>query len=210
MTRPLLAHRWVTEAQVGPMTASMEYLVAGNGCFVRLERPELRVIAPLARHTMRGLATLQPRFEMVPPRVPEAIVTAIYAESLRAAMTPTEALFHLVWDGGVWECRVPPQRRSRLQVVPVGKLLGSSYESALIEAHSHQAAAPFFSSGGPESDDADEIGFRIYAVLGWVSTRPTLRVRVGLFGHYWEIPADWVFDLPEGIHDAGEVDRGGG
>jgi hypothetical protein len=51
-------------------------------------------------------------------------------------------------------------------------------------------------------DDQDEQGFRIYAVLGCLSSKPVMRVRVGMYGHRRDIPANWVFDLPPGIGDA--------
>jgi hypothetical protein len=51
-------------------------------------------------------------------------------------------------------------------------------------------------------DDQDEVGFRVYAILGCISTRPVMRVRVGMYGYRHDIPANWVFDLPPGIGDA--------
>jgi hypothetical protein len=67
----------------------------------------------------------------------------------------------------------------------------------LIEIHSHVDAAPIFSS----TDDEDEQGFRIYAVIGQVNHAPLLNVRLGIAGHFCHIPASLVFDLPEGIDD---------
>jgi hypothetical protein len=57
---------------------------------------------------------------------------------------------------------------------------------------------PFFSP----TDNRDEQGFRIFAVIGKVNEKPEIRVRVGVYGNYWNIPADMVFDLPEEIRDA--------
>jgi len=51
-------------------------------------------------------------------------------------------------------------------------------------------------------DDKDEVGFRVYAILGLVSTSPTIRVRVGMHGYRSDIPARLVFDLPPEIGDA--------
>ena len=57
----------------------------------------------------------------------------------------------------------------------------------------------FFSS----TDDADERGFRLYAVLGKVNTlNPEILVRIGIFGHYSLIKASSVFEEPYFITDA--------
>jgi hypothetical protein len=47
------------------------------------------------------------------------------------------------------------------------------------------------------TDDADEChGFRIYGVFGKVrSIRPEMQFRVGLFGHFWQVPATSIFEL---------------
>ena len=55
------------------------------------------------------------------------------------------------------------------------------------------------------TDDADETGFRIYGVIGLINCDPKipeLRLRVGVHGNFWEIPADWVFEMPDAILDA--------
>jgi hypothetical protein len=38
-------------------------------------------------------------------------------------------------------------------------------------------------------------------VIGRLSTRPSILVRVGIYGHFWEIPAAWVFQVPPGVSD---------
>jgi hypothetical protein len=69
---------------------------------------------------------------------------------------------------------------------------------ALIDLHSHATLEPFFSP----TDNKDEQGFRIFAVIGKVNEKPEIRVRVGVYGNYWKIPADMVFELPGEIRDA--------
>jgi hypothetical protein len=69
---------------------------------------------------------------------------------------------------------------------------------ALIDLHSHALMDPFFS----RTDNKDEQGFRIFAVIGKVNEKPLILVRVGVYGNYWNIPADLVFELPGEIRDA--------
>jgi hypothetical protein len=52
------------------------------------------------------------------------------------------------------------------------------------------------------TDDEEETGFRIYAVMGHIYTEPVIRVRVGIYGHMWEIPALTVFDRLGQFKDA--------
>ena len=67
----------------------------------------------------------------------------------------------------------------------------------LIEVHSHHGMDAFWS----RLDDADEVGLALYAVLGRIFDAPQLRVRLGVYGEWWPIPATWVFDLPPEIAD---------
>jgi len=54
-----------------------------------------------------------------------------------------------------------------------------------------------------DHDDIDEgtLSFRIYVVIGSIFSNPSLRARVGLFGHFLEYPASEFFNLPEGVVD---------
>jgi PRTRC genetic system protein A len=108
---------------------------------------------------------------------------------------PNEALF---WFnlGQEWSVYMPAQRRGRGRVVPLDPH-DSKGTSALVDLHSHARMSPFFSP----ADDQDERGFRLYAVLGNLHRTPTIRVRVGIYSHFYDLPASTVFDLPEGILD---------
>ena len=73
----------------------------------------------------------------------------------------------------------------------------------LIEVHSHHNMAAFFSG----TDDREErAGFRIYSVIGNLARKPTILTRVGIYGHFWQIPSSWVYNLPSGISDTMNID----
>ena len=97
---------------------------------------------------------------------------------------------------------VPQQLMRPASVVPFDTL-DTRGTSALIDLHSHGALSPFFSP----IDDKDEQGFRIYAVLGELDRLPKLCVRVGVYGHYFDIPAATVFEMPNDIVDVYEDER---
>jgi PRTRC genetic system protein A len=187
---------------LAPIEAGLyEYILAGNGIFVRGERKEFRAQFCIQPFEVRGLPDLEPRVELKMPRVPSDLVL----EMLRLARTardsegePCEIVFHLECKKGVWLCHVPEQTQSPMSAKPKDDSPDSTYARACIEAHSHVDMHASFS----QTDDRDEQGFRVYAVLGCVSTRPAIRVRVGLYGYRHDVPASWAFDLPPGIGDA--------
>jgi PRTRC genetic system protein A len=170
------------------------YIMAGNGIFLYAKRDDLEVLIPTSRATIAGLHPLEPFVKM--PRVPAILMQHV----LQAAKEnlPNEILlwFNFDHDQQVWNLDAPLQLCRLASVVPVDKAdpLGIK---ALIDLHSHALLDPFFS----RTDNKDEQGFRIFAVFGRVNDKPLILVRVGVYGNYWNIPADMVFELPEEIRD---------
>ena len=186
-----------------PIEASLyEYMMAGNGIFIRGARREFQAQFCVTPCTIRGLANLEASLQLNAPRVPREIVAEMLhcARAARNAKgEPCEIVFHLELDeAGAWRCHVPDQAQKPTRTKPVDDSPSSSYAQACIEVHSHVDMHARFSS----LDDQDEVGFRIYAVLGCISTTPVIRVRVGMYGYRHDIPANWVFDLPPEIGDA--------
>ncbi len=179
------------------------YIMAGNGVFLYAKRDDLEVLIPVSRATIAGLPPLEPYVNM--PRVPVVLMHHI----LRASKEnlPNEILFWFNFDHEqqVWNLDAPLQICGPASVFPLDKSdpLGIK---ALIDLHSHALMDPFFS----RTDNKDELSFRIFAVIGKVNEKPLILVRVGVYGNYWNIPADMIFELPEEIRDAyygkGEVD----
>jgi hypothetical protein len=174
------------------------YVLSGNGLFIRAERRGLKVSFPLFEYEVRGLPELSPSFEMSYPRVRRALVAEMLSVSARAGALGLENLFHFTLEGDDgWELHDPPQSRTGTSCRPREDGPGSTYERAFIEAHSHHAMRCYFS----RMDDRDETGFRLYAVVGDIPRAPKIRVRVGVYGHFWQIPAAWIFDLPDELED---------
>jgi PRTRC genetic system protein A len=171
------------------------YIMAGNGLFLYAKRDDLEVLIPISRATIASLPLLEPFVKM--PRVPAILMHHV----LQAAKEnlPNEILFWFNFDHDqqVWNLDAPLQLCSLASVSPLDKAdpLGIK---ALIDLHSHALLDPFFS----RTDNQDEQGFRIFAVIGRVNDKPLILVRVGVYGNYWNIPADMIFELPEEIWDA--------
>ncbi|MEW5721222.1 MAG: hypothetical protein AB1817_21530, partial [Chloroflexota bacterium] len=186
-----------------PIQAALyEYILAGNGIFIRGTRREFQAQFCIVPCEIRGLADFESLLRLNAPRVSREIVTEMLRRA-RAARDadgrPCEIVFHLELDEArVWHCLVPSQAQGPARAKPADDSPSSSYARACIEVHSHVDMHARFSS----LDNQDEVGFRVYAILGCISTRAVMRVRVGMYGYRCDIPADWVFDLPPEVGDA--------
>lgn len=210
-----------------------EYILAGNGVFVRAARAGLEVMIPISNTSVRGLPAVEPYMKLSESKVPRLTLEYILQEALNQHKAPgvcrvcgctdengcpegcywieadlcsqcapdhetalsiptdlVEVMFYLDKEFGGWRLWQPEQIQS-------GVAIEYKPENSLIELHSHHSMGAFFST----TDNADQQGFRIYAVLGRITTTPTLHVRVGVYGHFWKVPAEWVFDLPENVRD---------
>lgn len=192
----------------------LDYVVGTGGVYARGRRPGLEACIPIADARVRGLRGVLPYVQWGYPKVPASMLALIFAVSQNVSKNESrEALFHLTFspvepalgsrahilceDG--WHLEFPQQLASAERVEPVHKGAGTSEEEALIEIHSHHREAAYFS----DQDDADEgtMSFRLYGVIGTIFDQPAIRMRVGLFGHFYEYPASEFFDMPEGVTD---------
>ena len=168
------------------------YILAGNGVFKYAKRDGLEVLIHISSASITGLPNLKPFAKLV-RRVPAELLAR--ALQISRESFPLERLFWFNFDRR-WSLGAPEQFCSAASVVPVDQYDGNGTR-ALIDLHSHAAMAPFFS----HTDNKDEQGFRVFAVIGRVNTHPRICVRVGVYGDYWNIPAGVVFEMPEEILD---------
>jgi PRTRC genetic system protein A len=165
-----------------------EYVIGGNGLFVRAKRKGLEAIIPIDDRPspFMEVSTVVKLQE----HAPHSLLDEIVSQARKAA--PLERLFYLLPDP--WRLVVPDQMQTSGSVRPVDPYSEGSH-NALIEIHSHNDMPAFWSS----ADDRDETGFRIYGVIGRVSTTVEIKLRVGIYGYFYQVPVAWVFDQ-EGEH----------
>jgi PRTRC genetic system protein A len=181
--------------------AMFDYILGADGLFLHAKREELEVCFPIAPAEVRGLGELFETFAFNLPKVPENVVDEILHISLSYAQHSMESLFWLrhsplnPYDNG-WLLEEPAQTRSAGSCRPHDGQ-EDLYDRVIIEIHSHHGMRPEFS----RTDDADERGFRLYGVVGNLPEKPQIRMRVGVYGYFWEIPATWALQLPEGLAD---------
>lgn len=179
-----------------------EYWTANNGVFVRAQRPGLAALLPIVSFPIpiEGLFPLRPRVELMYPRVSRSVVEELLQESWAARDELTqswqEILFYLRWGNGAWQWTKPEQSQQQVRVTPLLPY-EADLPAPLLDIHSHHTMDAFFS----QTDTADDYGFRLNAVWGRLDTWPTIRVRVGIYGHFYPVRASSVFDLPPLIRD---------
>jgi PRTRC genetic system protein A len=174
-----------------------QYLIARNGVYVRAETKFFSALLPIAIATVRSLAPLQPEFRLNVPRIPEKLLTVALTDARRARRPdggPNEVLYHFRHHGSRVQLRRPSQRATGVSVVAAG----NDDANTLCELHSHGNMNAFWS----RTDDADEQGARVYAVIGRLDTAPEIRVRVGVYGYWQPLPVTAVFAGGAGFTDS--------
>jgi PRTRC genetic system protein A len=171
------------------------YILAGNGVFLYARRPGLEALIPISTSKITGLPELTPQVNLT-KRVPLFLLE--YALHYCKQVFPNEGLFWFNWTDD-WRIHIPDQQVTNASTVPYDRH-DRAGTSALIDLHSHGRFSPFFSL----TDNRDEVGFRIYAVIGNLDKVPRISVRVGVYSHYFYVPASTVFELPDDIKDTYE------
>lgn len=186
-----------------PPTVLYEYWLAGNGLYLRAKRTGLEVLMPLTQYEVRGLPNLDPYLKLAYPPVPEELVVQTVELSRKARDIkgqPLEKLFHFSYNEDLsnWQLEVPAQVQTGSSVKSLESGTGSSYERAVLELHSHHSMRAFFST----TDNRDEArAFRLFGVIGRIFEHCEIRLRIGVFGHFWEVAANTVLELPQGLCD---------
>ena len=108
---PIVAYRIAQTADLGPILASSyEYVLAGNGVFLRAARTGLAITLPIATCEVRNLCPLESKLELGYKRVPAHLISRILDLARKAAAEePREALFHLSQAEDGWQLEVPLQ-----------------------------------------------------------------------------------------------------
>ena len=194
--------------ELPPISAPLyEYVFAGNGVFKRAVRDEMSAIIPVSDCTIRGLAAVRLQVTIQFGKVPESIAQQMLDAAREAARQELEILFHLKLVGEEWRLEIPPQTQRYDSVEPIEKGMGSSYEQAVIEIHSHHRMPARFSP----TDDRDETGFRIYGVIGHLNPRlaywPKINFRIGVYGDWWPLPANRIIEMPPQLIDCNAEDE---
>ena len=173
-----------------------QYVLGGNGLFIRAETRFFAATLPVTSCTVRGLEPLRRQFHLKVPRIPGRLLERVLADA-RQARRPigdqpshglNEVLYQFHHHGQRVQVKKPPQQATGISVVTTDHSTNDN-GSILCDLHSHGNMAAFFS----QTDDADEQGAKLYAVIGKLDTTPAIRLRVGLYGTWQPLPVTAVF-----------------
>lgn len=194
---PTLVGHLVATPTLPPLKGAYEYIFAVNGVFLRAENAHLAV--QLCVHgwtpgTVRGLPTLEPYIHLHHPRLPSVVLHRLLADARTRRDTGgglIEALYRVVPRDGKVALFAPPQQASMASVTVTNT---DTTESPLLEIHSHGTLPAFWSA----TDNRDEGGFGFYGVVGRVERDlPEIRLRLGVYGYWWEMPLEVLFEEHE-------------
>ena len=188
----------MTTPQLPPQHAQLyEYVFARNGIFVRAERPELAACIPVSPDAMyvrrsrchRVITTFSPLWNVATaeghhaPLVAHMVVMAQAARDDGRRSSKKYSLGCTLAGLGLGADRAGA-RRGRRRSCARPTLTTPPLATRLSRCIAIIGFAARFSL----TDDRDERGFKLYGVLGDLDTLPTLRLRVGIYGHHHEIP----------------------
>ena len=171
------------EGLTGERGAFYDYIMAGNGLFIRARNRHVTAVINIAPVAMRGLLPLEPSLELPGGRIPEALYAL--AVWVMAADPWRERYLAVTWDGS-YHLKVPDQERE------AGGVKYERIPDTVLDIHSHGLLGAFFS----RADDADEQGLGLSMVAGEVDRPvPEVRLRVGAYGYFAPLTLPEVFDV---------------
>jgi len=180
-----LTHRNGSEP-VLPDGKAYGYVLAGNGVFKVAQSRYIAARIPLVTVRIAGLEPLQYCVGPLFGRVPERVLSQALADARRQSWDgPNEAMYHIVIRDNIIRVLRPPQQASAGHLA----YTGGDGTDVICDLHSHHEMGAFFSS----TDDRDEMGFRFYAVIGKIFTRPEMALRVGVYGDTFRVPITTLF-----------------
>jgi PRTRC genetic system protein A len=205
----LLNYHIATTARPLPHAApGITWIWAADGIYKRGQDAVCTVLAHVGLAApVPGLAELMPgvTWHAYPRRLPGQLLAAMLAHARKAAvpngggvLRPIEQQYHVVLEAQRLRVRVPLQAASPGRVryqMPAG--------AVLLDLHSHHGMPAYFSA----TDDRDDTGLGVSAVVGRIFDRPEIAVRLCCYGHTQRIPAFSIFDSLPGCRDTYEDDH---
>ena len=156
-----------------------EYIVAGNGVFIRAENQFFRVCFQIAECDIRNLLNCEEYFAMKNGKMPLEICEAIKNE-IENSDTEKEKFLQVLYTNGEYTIFIPEQKGTGTAVK-----YESQEQNVILEVHTHPEMSAFFS----DIDDRDEKGFRLYGVFSVIDGKvDEFILRISVYGYYKMLP----------------------
>ncbi len=158
------------------------YILAANGLFIEASNPSLAARVPVTECEVRGLAPMKVKIALTYGSIPQHFFDLALDTFLAV---PDRERYVAVTAAAGYHFYVPVQDEGEASVVyEVG-------DSVILDIHSHGHMPAFFSH---QTDDKDETGLKLYAVVGRLNATPVVRLRVGVYGYFHSLAWHDVFD----------------
>lgn len=152
-----------------------EYIVAGNGIFIRAENKFFKVCFRIANCMIRNLVWCEEYFEMKNGKISEDIWDCIEEEILKDN-TKKEKFLQVIYDNNEYTIFIPEQNGTGTAVK-----YESQKQNVFLELHTHPNMPAFFS----DIDNEDEQGFKLYGVFSIVDGKiDDFKLRLSVYGYY--------------------------
>lgn len=154
-----------------------DYVICGNRIILRGENPFIKTHIHLQYVNIRGLDSvdhISPTIELKYGKIPDILLKQI----IDLVNGDNEQFFQIYFDMEKKEYAlfVPEQKAG-----PEAVKYSSSQKNVVAEFHTHPNMKAFFS----EIDDRDELGFKIYGVLGTEKGQvKEIMFRIGVYGYF--------------------------
>ena len=160
-----------------------DYIIAGNGVFVRSRNRCLEATVNVTWADVRGLLPLYESLSLPGGRVPRQLYNL--ALSLFSADPWNEHYVAVTWNG-CYHLKMPIQEKSP------GKVRYERLPDTMMDIHSHGLGSAWFSG----TDNRDEQEMKVYMVVGEVD-KLFLEVdfRVGVYGYFAPVELSEVFNV---------------
>lgn len=198
MNIPQLVERKFLRFSDQSVTAPLyEVVIAQNGVFKRAKRREMTASVELSSFSVQipelavGAAQVE-LTEKIPAQIFEEILA--HARNSTEAANFTENLYAVYWNEKTSDFAWEEISRHRNFGSTIAMDESLAYQNAILEIHTHPPNCRNFSG----QDNLDESGkFRLFGILIDIhSAKPLIRLRVGLYDSFWEIPVETVSETP--------------
>lgn len=198
----------IAAQDIPPIEAiKFEYLLAGNGLFIRANRKEFSVCLPIFEGKISGLPLAQSGITWHHGRIPSHFWSEIWQNARAGSdyLQFREDVFVIYLDERSHEWGWRNISRERRFGSTIADDTGEEYAGACLEIHTHPPGAVHFSS----LDDRDESGkFRLFGILVDVhSASPKIRFRCGVYEYFVPVCADDVSEIPPEMIDLNRFEQ---
>lgn len=157
------------------------YILASNGLFIEAESPLIAARIPVAECEVRGLAPMESRVTLTYGSIPQRF----WDLALDAFLSnPDIEHYAAVSADAGYHFYIPMQDKT------AGGVTYTVGDKIVLDLHSHGHGRAGFSG----QDNKDEVGLKLYGVVGTLHSTPVVKLRIGVYGYFMALSWKDIFD----------------